>query len=180
MQCAQRTHLGARDPNVQHGGARKAHNSCLCMSPGDASSLAQLDEFVRVVDMRDGDAAQRFTNSLKETGFAVVTNHGLDYSLVSSVYAEWRDFYVSGQVFWSALFGFGCRAAAECHVRALPRVLPDLTPPVCQADQDKYVRNVSTQDGYFNIKEAESAKGMEVCRRVMRAIFCREADLTEH
>lgn len=62
---------------------------------------------------------------------------------------------------WAARCGFACRAA-ECHVRALPRVLPELTPPVCQADQDKYVRNVSTQDGYFNIKEAESAKGMEV------------------
>ena len=159
MPCAQRTHLGARDPNVQRGGARKAHNSCLCMSPGDASSLTQLDEFVKVVDMRDGDAAQRFTNSLKETGFAVVTNHGLDYSLVSSVYAEWRDFYVSGQVLGCSMWIRLSCCRVSC---ALPRVLPELTPPVCQADQDKYVRNVSTQDGYFNIKEAESAKGMEV------------------
>ena len=123
MQSGQRTHLGARDPNVQHGGARKAHNSCLCMSPGDASSLTQLDEFVKVVDMRDGDAAQRFTNSLKETGFAVVTNHGLDYSLVSSVYAEWRDFYVSGQVLgcsiWIRLSC--CRMSCACAAARPPR-----------------------------------------------------------
>jgi hypothetical protein len=31
-----------------------------------------------------------------------------------------------------------------------------------QADQEKYVRNKKTQDGYFSISEAESAKGMQV------------------
>ena len=30
------------------------------------------------------------------------------------------------------------------------------------ADQKKYLRDKSTQDGMFNIQEAESAKGMEV------------------
>jgi len=36
--------------------------------------------------------------SLKHTGFAVVTHHGLDYDLVTQVYEEWRKFYMSGQV----------------------------------------------------------------------------------
>lgn len=36
-----------------------------------------------------------------------------------------------------------------------------------QADQDKYLRNKTSQDGYFNIKEAESAKGMEVTSILM-------------
>lgn len=31
-----------------------------------------------------------------------------------------------------------------------------------QADQAKYERNKKSQDGYFSIQEAESAKGMQV------------------
>jgi hypothetical protein len=65
--------------------------------------------------------------SLKETGFAVVTGHGLDYGLVTQVYAEWREFFLSGA-----------------------------------ADQAQYLRDLAKQDGFFNVKEAESAKGMEV------------------
>jgi len=80
-----------------------------------------------VVDMRAQGAAETFTRSLKETGFAVVTGHGLDYGLVTQVYAEWREFFLSGA-----------------------------------ADQAQYLRDLAKQDGFFNVKEAESAKGMEV------------------
>jgi isopenicillin N synthase-like dioxygenase len=45
-----------------------------------------------VVDMRDENAAQIFTQSLKDTGFAVLTNHGLQVY----VYDEWREFFKSG------------------------------------------------------------------------------------
>jgi len=95
-------------------------------APADAELRNDFD-YVKVVDMRNANAAEEFTTSLKHTGFAVVTHHGLDYDLVTQVYEEWRKFYMSGQ-----------------------------------ADQEKYLRNKATQDGYFSIKEAESAKGMEV------------------
>ena len=92
--------------------------------------------FVKVVDMKSEGAAELFTNSLKETGFAVVTNHGIDSDLVLRVYEEWRCFYMSGK-----------------------------------ADQDKYLRDNTTQDGFFNIREAESAKGMQV-RAKYRVTAC--------
>ena len=49
-----------------------------------------------VVDYRSPDAPERFTESLRATGFAVVTNHPLPWDLVESIYAEWDAFFVSG------------------------------------------------------------------------------------
>jgi isopenicillin N synthase-like dioxygenase len=49
-----------------------------------------------VVDFTDPDAPARFTESLRTTGFAVVTNHPLSWELVQSLYAEWEEFFVSG------------------------------------------------------------------------------------
>ena len=104
-------------------------NSRLASAPAakEMTTLREFESYVKVIDMAAPDAAKKFTDSLKETGFAVVTNHGIDYSLVDIIYDEWRRFFVSGS-----------------------------------ADQDKYIRNKETQDGYFNVQEAESAKGVEV------------------
>jgi isopenicillin N synthase-like dioxygenase len=44
---------------------------------------------VAVVDFTAPDAPERFTRSLRETGFGVIVNHPLDWSLVEQVYAEW-------------------------------------------------------------------------------------------
>ena len=49
-----------------------------------------------VVDFASPDAPARFTESLRTTGFAVVTNHPLPWELVQSLYAEWEEFFVSG------------------------------------------------------------------------------------
>jgi len=49
-----------------------------------------------VVDFCAPDAPERFTESLRATGFAVVTNHPLPWDLVESIYAEWDAFFVSG------------------------------------------------------------------------------------
>jgi len=49
-----------------------------------------------VVDFRSPDAPARFTESLRATGFAVVTNHPLPWELVESIYAEWDEFFTSG------------------------------------------------------------------------------------
>jgi isopenicillin N synthase-like dioxygenase len=49
-----------------------------------------------VVDFRSPDAPARFTESLRATGFAVVTNHPLPWELVESIYAEWDAFFTSG------------------------------------------------------------------------------------
>lgn len=48
---------------------------------------------VAVVDFTAPDAAERFSTSLRETGFAVLTNHPLPWSMVEDIYAEWSAFF---------------------------------------------------------------------------------------
>ena len=50
---------------------------------------------VAVVDFNSPDAPADFTRSLRETGFAVVTNHPVQQALVEQVYAEWLAFFDS-------------------------------------------------------------------------------------
>lgn len=47
------------------------------------------------VNYQAGDAKRQFTDSLKETGFAVLYNHPIDQYLIESVYEEWRQFFAS-------------------------------------------------------------------------------------
>lgn len=69
------------------------------------------DMDVAVVDFTAPDAPERFTTSLRETGFAVLVNHPLPWSLVEQIYREWSalfdspavdayDIDPSGQVGW--------------------------------------------------------------------------------
>lgn len=48
-----------------------------------------------VVDYRSPTAAQDFCQSLRETGFGVLSNHPLDQNLVEGIYAEWLAFFDS-------------------------------------------------------------------------------------
>ena len=50
---------------------------------------------VAVVDYRSATAARDFTRSLRETGFAVLVNHPIDYSMVQRLQQEWLDFFRS-------------------------------------------------------------------------------------
>ena len=45
------------------------------------------------VDYRDPDAAKKFSQSLHDTGFGVLTNHPLSQQRIEKIYAEWLDFY---------------------------------------------------------------------------------------
>lgn len=53
---------------------------------------------VAVVDYTDVDGPERFTTSLRETGFAVVVNHPLPMDLVGTVYREWAALFDSPAV----------------------------------------------------------------------------------
>ena len=44
------------------------------------------------IDFFAEGAAKEFTQSLKETGFAVLTKHNVDWSLIDKVFEEWRAF----------------------------------------------------------------------------------------
>lgn len=50
---------------------------------------------VQVVDYRADDAPQRFVESLKSTGFGVLTNHPIQQQLVEKIYADWYQFFSS-------------------------------------------------------------------------------------
>lgn len=51
--------------------------------------------FVATVNYQDVNAAKLFTDSLRETGFAVLTHHPIDPKLIDSVYNDWQAFFES-------------------------------------------------------------------------------------
>ena len=50
---------------------------------------------VQVVDYTVTDAPKKFVESLRETGFAVLTNHPIQQKLVESIYKNWLEFFNS-------------------------------------------------------------------------------------
>lgn len=50
---------------------------------------------VAQVDFKSQTASKDFVTSLINTGFAVIKNHPIDYSLVTEVFNEWSDFFAS-------------------------------------------------------------------------------------
>lgn len=50
---------------------------------------------VGLVDAAAGDAPLAFVRSLRDTGFAVLVNHGIDDRLVELIYSEWAVFFAS-------------------------------------------------------------------------------------
>lgn len=53
---------------------------------------------VAVVDFTAENAPERFAESLRLTGFAVLTNHPLEWATVEQIYAEWDEFFQSEAV----------------------------------------------------------------------------------
>lgn len=54
---------------------------------------------VLTVDYQLPTAPADFSRSLKETGFAVLKNHPIDWAKIEKVYAEWADFFNSPERF---------------------------------------------------------------------------------
>jgi len=52
---------------------------------------------VQKVDLTGANAPELFTESLINTGFAVVGQHPIDMNLVDEVYAEWAEFFASDE-----------------------------------------------------------------------------------
>lgn len=49
---------------------------------------------VQVVDYCASDAAQKFVESLRNTGFGVLTNHPIQQALVEKIYQDWYQFFM--------------------------------------------------------------------------------------
>ena len=50
---------------------------------------------VTTVDLRSQGSSVEFVESLRKTGFAVLTHHPIDMNLVNQVYSLWADFFNS-------------------------------------------------------------------------------------
>ena len=48
---------------------------------------------VLTIDFNSADAPKTFTKSLKDTGFAVLSNHSIKFDQIQKVYDEWNDFF---------------------------------------------------------------------------------------
>lgn len=48
---------------------------------------------VSTINLQDADAEQRLIQSLRDTGFAVVTGHGVPASVFEDCYASWAEFF---------------------------------------------------------------------------------------
>ncbi len=53
---------------------------------------------VQVVDLKSEEFEFQFIQSLKETGFAVLINHGIDYKDIQDASKEWRQFFLSDEI----------------------------------------------------------------------------------
>ncbi len=80
---------------------------------------------VLTVDFNDKDAPAKFTESLKNTGFAIINNHPIETKLIAKVYQEWGEFFQ-------------------------------------RDEKNNYLFNRETQDGYFPMLHAETAKGSTI------------------
>lgn len=100
-----------------------------------AKPSAALDFEVLVVDYQEKNAPELFTKSLKETGFAVLTNHPVAEELIQGVYNEWN-------VFLKEL-------DSERRAGKMGRI-------------DKYKFDPVHQDGYFPMNVSETAKGASI------------------
>lgn len=45
------------------------------------------------IDYRAADSAEKFVQSLRDTGFGVLSNHPIDKQLVEDIYSEWQAFF---------------------------------------------------------------------------------------
>jgi len=50
---------------------------------------------IKTIDFQSDDAPAKLAKSLRNTGFAVVNNHGIDKNLINDVYEEWSSFFKS-------------------------------------------------------------------------------------
>ena len=55
-----------------------------------------MDKFkIRTIDFKSVNAPLELVDSLRNTGFAIIRNHGIDKKLINGVYNEWSDFFKS-------------------------------------------------------------------------------------
>lgn len=54
---------------------------------------------VKVVDFKSDAFEKDFVESVEKTGFVVVTQHGIEDSLIRSIQSQWREFFLDDQIY---------------------------------------------------------------------------------
>lgn len=97
------------------------------------------------VDCRAPDAAQVFARSLRETGFAVLTHHGINADRIEQIYSSWAEFFAQEESVKAAFVQEGQRGffpylsenakgAAQKDLKEFYQVYPDADVPTAQED----------------------------------------------
>ena len=100
------------------------------------------------VDCQAPDAPQAFARSLRETGFAVLTNHGIDADRIGQIYSTWADFFAQseddkaeyiqeGQRGFFPYLSENAKGAAQKDLKEFYQVYPDARVP---GDQEGITR----------------------------------------
>jgi len=106
---------------------------------------------VQVVDYRAPDAAQKFTESLHETGFGVLTHHPIQQALVENIYAQWLTFFNSEEKhqfaysketqdgYFSTAISETAKGSSQKDIKEYFHVYPwGRVPAALKADADSY------------------------------------------
>ena len=111
---------------------------------------------VQVVDYRAADAASKFTQSLHETGFGVLSNHPIQQALVENIYAQWLAFFNSEEKhqfafsqetqdgYFSTAISETAKGATQKDIKEYFHVYPwGRVPAALKADADAYYAQAS-------------------------------------
>lgn len=104
---------------------------------------------VAVVDFAAEDAPKKLTDSLKSTGFAVLTNTPVSNDLIQDVYSEWREFMIR--------LNKDSKKQQEEEDTTIDTNTNTNNNSINLAQ--KYYLDMHTQDGYFPTAVSETAKG---------------------
>lgn len=108
---------------------------------------------IQCIDCQSQSAPQDFARSLRETGFAVLTNHGIDAARIQAIYSAWSEFFAQSDQEKSAFVQAGQRGffpylsenakgAVQKDLKEFFQVYPDAEVP---ADQEAITRQTYTE-----------------------------------
>mmetsp|Transcript_61062 Transcript_61062/g.68356 ORF Transcript_61062/g.68356 Transcript_61062/m.68356 type:complete len:464 (+) Transcript_61062:324-1715(+) len=114
---------------------------------------------VAVVDFASPHAPKLLTDSLKTTGFAVVTNTPVSNDLIHEVYHEWRQFMIRlHQDYQTSNMNIN-NSRTNDTAATTPNTTNSINNKTTMNLAEKYYFNMMTQDGYFPTAVSETAKG---------------------
>jgi len=139
---------------------------------------------IAAIDFDAPDAHEKFVQSLRTTGFAVLRTHPVDWHLVDTVYSEWRGFLLKLHegahvvAEGDEVAPGGVASSTEQRDQSKSKVAPERLAADGQTEVEaaaerlaaedasdlykRYFLDTAMHDGYFPMKASETAKGATV------------------